>query len=140
MIRLVRRPLIPGEFDAERWLPPAFLAAAVAAWGFFRLGLTTPACLFRKVTGVPCLACGGTRCARSLAGLDLGAAFAYSPLVALVALGAVAWSAWVVVARLRGDALRLRVVTDARGAAQLRWAIGLSLVLHWVWLCRNLPA
>lgn len=140
MIRLVRRPLIPGEFDAERWLPPALLAAALAAWGFFRLGLTTPACLFRKLTGVPCLACGGTRCVRSLAGFDLGAAFGYSPLVALAALGLAGWSLWAIVARLRGDDLRLRLVTDARGALQVRWAVGVALVLHWVWLCRNLPA
>jgi len=140
MIRLVRRPLIPGEFDAERWAPPIVLALAAAAWVFFRLGLTTPGCLFRKVTGAPCLACGGTRCVRSLAGLDIPAAFFYSPLVATLALVAVAWTLWAVVARLRGDPLRVRLVTDDRGAAQLRWLGGLLLVLHWVWLCRNLPA
>lgn len=140
MIRLVRRPLIPGEFDAERWLPPLFLGLAGVAWLFFRLGLTTPGCLFRKLTGVPCLGCGGTRCARSLAGFDLAAAFAYSPLVALAALAAAAWVAWVAVARLRGDPLRLRLVTDARGARQLRWAAGLALLLHWGWLCLRLPA
>lgn len=140
MIRLVRRPLIPGEFDAERWAPPIVLALAAAAWVFFRLGLTTPGCLFRKVTGAPCLACGGTRCVRSLAGLDVPAAFFNSPLVATLALGAVAWTLWAVVARLRGDPLRVRLVTDDRGAAQLRWLGGLLLVLHWVWLYRNLPA
>ena len=140
MIRLVRRPLIPGEFDAERWAPPIVLALAAAAWVFFRLGLTTPGCLFRKVTGAPCLACGGTRSVRSLAGLDIPAAFFYSPLVAALALGVVAWTLWAVVARLRGDPLRVRLVTDDRGAAQLRWLGGLLLVLHWVWLCRNLPA
>lgn len=140
MIRLVRRPLIPGEFDAERWIPPVLLGAGAAAWLFFRLGLTTPACLFRKLTGVPCLACGGTRCVRSLAGLDLGAAFSYSPLVAVAALGLAAWALWSVVARLRGDPLRLRLATDARGAVQLRWAAGLALALHWAWLYRNLPA
>lgn len=140
MIRLVRRPLIPGEFDAERWAPPIFLGLALAAWGFFRLGLTTPGCLFRKITGVPCLACGGTRCVRSLAGLDIPAAFLYSPLVALAALGIAAWCAWALVARLRGDTLRLRLVTDARGSLQLRWAAGLLLALHWIWLYRNLPA
>lgn len=140
MIRLVRRPLIPGEFDAERWIPPVLVVLGLLAWGFFRLGLTTPACLFRSMTGVPCLACGGTRCVRSLAGLDIAAAFAYSPLVAVAALGAVAWSLWAIIARVRGDALRLRLVTDARGSLQLRWAIGVALVLNWIWLCRNLPA
>lgn len=140
MIRLVRRPLIPGEFDAERWAPPIMLALAAAAWAFFKLGLATPSCLFRKVTGAPCLACGGTRCVRSLAGLDIPSAFYYSPLVATLALGTVFWVLWAVVARLRGDVLRLRLVTDARGALQLRWLAGLLLVLHWIWLYRNLPA
>ncbi|MFZ9200810.1 MAG: DUF2752 domain-containing protein [Opitutales bacterium] len=140
MIRLVRRPLIPGEFDAERWIPPVLVGLGLLAWGFFQLGLTTPACLFRSMTGVPCLACGGTRCVRSLAGLDIAAAFAYSPLVAAAALGAVAWSIWATIARVRGDALRLRLVTDARGSLQLRWAIGVALVLNWIWLYQNLPA
>lgn len=140
MIRLVRRPLIPGEFDAERWVPPACLVLGAAAWGFFRLGLSTPGCLFRRLTGVPCLACGGTRCMRSLAGLDLGAALAYSPLLALAVSGLAVWVLWSLVARLRGDPLRVRLVADARGAAQLRWAALLALALHWAWLCRNLPA
>lgn len=140
MIRLVRRPLIPGEFDAERWVPPALIVLGLAAWGFFRLGLTTPACLFRKLTGVPCLGCGGTRCVRSLAGLDIAAAFAYSPLVTMLAVVAFAWAAWSLVARLRGDSLRVRLATDARGARQLRWALGIALLLHWAWLAWKLPA
>lgn len=140
MIRLVRRPLIPGEFDAERWVPGICAAAALAGWGFFKLGLTTPGCLFRKLTGLPCLACGGTRCARSLAGLDLASAFGFSPLVALLFLTLAAWSLWAVLTRLRGDPLRVRLMTDARGAAQLRWAAALALALHWIWLWRNLPA
>lgn len=140
MIQLVRRPLIPGEFDAERWAPPIVLGLAAVAWAFFKLGLTTPGCLFRQITGAPCLACGGTRCVRSLADLDIPGAFYYSPLVATLALGVVIWTLWAVIARLRGDALRLRLVTDARGAAQLRWLGGLLLVLHWVWLYWNLPA
>ncbi len=139
MIRLVRRPLIPGEFDAERWIPPVIVGLGLVAWGFFQLGLTTPACLFRKITGVPCLACGGTRCVRSLAGLDIPAAFAYSPLVAAVAIGMIGWSLWSAVTVIRGDSLRLRVVTDERGARQIRWAIGIALVLNWIWLYRNLP-
>lgn len=140
MIRLVRRPLIPGEFDAERWIPPILVVLGLAAWGFFRLGLTTPACIFRQTTGVPCLACGGTRCVRSLAGFDVTAAFAYSPLIAAIAMAAVVWSLWSVIALLRGDSLRLRLLTDERGARQLRWAVGIALVLNWIWLYRNLPA
>ena len=140
MIRLVRRPLIPGEFDAERWIPFIVLGASTAAWLFFYFGLTTPACLFRKLTGVPCLACGGTRCVRSLAAFDLGSALAFSPLVALIALGVSVWTIWAVVARLRGDPLRLRLVTDGAGRRLLRWVAGFALIVHWAWLYFQLPA
>ncbi|HAZ65992.1 MAG TPA: hypothetical protein DCY41_04455 [Opitutae bacterium] len=139
MIRLVRRPLIPGEFDAERWIPAGVLAAGIAAWSFFYFGLTTPACLFRKLTGVPCLACGGTRCVRSLASFDLLSAFAFSPLVALLALIVCGWATWAVVARLRGDLLRVRLATDDAGRIHLRWLAGLALLAHWAWLYFKLP-
>ena len=140
MIRLVRRPLIPGEFDAERWIPAVVVAASIVAWTFFYFGLTTPACLFRKITGVPCLACGGTRCVRSLASFDLLSAFAFSPIVTLLALSVCAWAAWAVVARLRSDPLRVRLVTDDAGRRHLRWLAGLALLAHWVWLHCKLPA
>ena len=139
MIRLVRRPLIPGEFDAERWLPSIVIGVAALAWTFFYLGLTTPACLFRKLTGVPCLACGGTRCVRSLASFDLMSAFAFSPLVAFLALGVCIWATWALVARFRGDPLRVRLATDDVGRIHLRWIAGLSLLAHWAWLYCKLP-
>jgi hypothetical protein len=139
MIRLVRRPLIPGEFDAERWIPSIVIGVATLAWTFFYLGLTTPACLFRKITGVPCLACGGTRCVRSLASFDFMSAFTFSPLVALLALGVCAWATWAVVARLRGDPLRVRLATDDAGRIHLRWLAGLALLAHWAWLYFKLP-
>jgi hypothetical protein len=139
MIRLVRRPLIPGEFDAERWIPSIVIGVATLAWTFFYLGLTTPACLFRKITGVPCLACGGTRCVRSLASFDFLGAFAFSPLVAFLALAICGWATWAVVARLRGDLLRVRLVTDDAGRIHLRWLAGLALLAHWAWLYFKLP-
>ena len=139
MIRLVRRPLIPGEFDAERWLPPLFLALAGAAWTAFALGWNSPGCLFRRLTELPCLACGGTRCVRSLTQGDVLAALAYNPAVALAATLGLAWTAWSVVARLRGDPLRVRLDWDDAGGRRLRWMLAIGLVLHWVWLAWTLP-
>lgn len=139
MIRLVRRPLIPGEFDAERWLPPLFLGLAAAAWAYLTFVGGTPGCLFRRLTDLPCLACGGTRCVRALTQGEFLAALAYNPAVFATVVLAVAWAGWTLVARLRGDGLRLRLVTDARGDRQVRWGLAFGLVLHWLWLAWTLP-
>ncbi len=139
MIRLVRRPLIPGEFDAERWLPPLFVAGLAAAWAYLTWVGSTPGCLFRRLTDVPCLACGGTRCVRALTQGEILAALAYNPAVFLAGTLATAWTAWSVVARLRGDPLRVRLATDARGERRLRWGLAIALVLHWMWLAWTLP-
>jgi len=140
VVRLVRRPLLPGEFDAERWAPPLLVAGLALAWAVLRSGLSTPACAFRRLTDLPCLACGGTRCVRSVLAGDLAAALAYNPLVALGLAGLTLWSAHAVIARLRGDRLRLRLVTDRAGSRLLRWGLAFGLVLHWMWLAWTLPA
>ena len=139
MIRLVRRPLIPGEFDAERWLPPLFLMAAAGGWAFLAWFGGTPGCLFRRLTDLPCLACGGTRCVRSLASGEIFAALCFNPAVFIGLVLTAVWSAWSVVARLRGDGLRVRLAADARGERQLRWGLAIGLVFHWLWLAWTLP-
>jgi hypothetical protein len=139
MLRLVRRPLIPGEFDAERWLPPLFLAGLAAAWAYLAWFGSTPGCLFRRLTDVPCLACGGTRCLRALTEGELVAALAYNPAIFLGLCVAIPWSLWSLAALLRGDPLRLRLVTDDRGERRLRWGLAIALVLHWMWLAWTLP-
>jgi hypothetical protein len=42
-----------------------------------------PPCIFRLLTGIPCLTCGGTHCAAALSQLDLAAAFLANPLIML---------------------------------------------------------
>lgn len=140
LIRLVRRPLLPGEFDAEKWVPPLLLVAGLAAWAAFRLGLTTPGCGFRELTDFPCLACGGTRSVRALLSGELAAALAFNPLFILALAGLALWAAWSVVARLLGDSLRLRLVTDRAGSRTLRWGLAIGLIIHWMWLAWTLPA
>lgn len=140
LFRLVRRPPLPGEFNAEKWVPPLLLASGIGAWLAFSLGLATPGCGFRRLTDLPCLACGGTRSVRSLLSGDFLAALAFNPLVVLGLSGILLWALWSVLAQLRGDDLRVRLVTDQAGSRLLRWMLAISLVLHWIWLAWTLPA
>jgi hypothetical protein len=139
-IRLVRRPLLPGEFNAEKWVPLTLVASGIAAWVAFHLGLTTPGCGFRRLTDLPCLACGGTRSARALLAADFLSALAFNPLFVLSIGLVVLWSVWSVFDRIRGQYLRLRLVTDPAGSRLLRWGLAISLVFHWIWLAWTLPA
>jgi hypothetical protein len=64
--------------------------------------------MFKVVTGLPCPTCGATRVFGRLAHLDLLGAFAMNPLMALGALGLLAWG------------LVDLVLLPARKAARLR--------------------
>lgn len=44
-------------------------------------GTSTPTCLFRAVSGIPCPTCGSTRCVATLARGDLAGAWLYNPFV-----------------------------------------------------------
>ena len=88
-----------------------------------------------RLTGLPCLGCGGTRCARNLVQLDFGQAFLYHPgfflLVALAAL----WTTYAAVFWLRRDTLRLRLFIEPAYSRRARIAFVAVLVAHWAWQC-----
>lgn len=135
MLRLIRRPAYPGELNHELVWPAAFLGGAVFAWAWFLVGLRLPQCVFMRLTGLPCLGCGGTRCARALVRLDWWQAWLFHPGFTLViALGA-AWTIYSAVFWLRRDALRLRVFVDPARSRHLRLAFVAFLVAHWTWQC-----
>jgi hypothetical protein len=68
----------------------AALALIAASPFAARLAAAMPLCLFKSLTGIPCLSCGAGRAALALARLDLAEALAWNPLAAL------AWMALVV--------------------------------------------
>lgn len=140
MLRLIRRPAFPGELNHELVWPAAFIAGAVFAWGWFLAGLQLPQCVFIRVTGLPCLGCGGTRCARNLVHLDLGQAFLFHPGFFLVVLLGVLWTVYSAAFWIRRDSLRLRLVIDRAYDRRLRIAFVAVLVVHWAWQCYYLTS
>ena len=135
MLRLIRRPAYPGELNHELVWPAAFLGGAVFAWGWFLSGLQLPQCVFMRLTGLPCLGCGGTRCARNLVHLDFGQAFLYHPGFFLVVTLAGLWTIYAAIFWLRRDTLRLRLAIDPAGSRRLRITFVAVLVVHLAWQC-----
>ena len=88
-----------------------------------------------RLTGLPCLGCGGTRCARNLVHLDLGQAFLFHPGFFLVVLLGVLWTVYSAAFWIRRDTLRLRLVVDPAYDRRLRIAFVAVLVVHWAWQC-----
>jgi hypothetical protein len=79
-MQIVRRPLAPGETNHELiWLTVSLGGLALAAT-WLALKLPWPVCVFRAVTGHPCLTCGATRSAIAFFHADFLAAFEWNPL------------------------------------------------------------
>ena len=135
MLRLIRRPAYPGELNHELVWPAAFLGGAVFAWGWFLSGLQLPQCIFMRVTGLPCLGCGGTRCARNLVHLDLEQAFLYHPGFFVIVTLAALWTTYAAVFWFRRDTLRLRLFVEPAHSRRVRIAFFALLVVHWAWQC-----
>ena len=135
MLRLIRRPAYPGELNHELVWPATFVAGAVFAWGWFLSGLQLPQCVFIRLTGLPCLGCGGTRCARNLVHLDFGQAFLFHPGFFLVVLAATLWTVYSAVFWLRRESLWLCFFVEPGQARRARVTFFLLLAVHWAWQC-----
>lgn len=133
----------PRRIWRRIWPPAAACALAALALAGTRLfcgsGLQLPPCRLRAWTGQPCLGCGGTRCALSLAEGDVAAALFFNPIAALAFL---ALPAWLLVAIAEAATGREFVVP----ALQRFWAwrgkipaIVAALVLQWIYLAWCLP-
>jgi len=67
----------------------------VAAWVFSqRTGIAVPLCTLRRVTGLPCPTCGGTRATMSLVQGHLLDAMTLNPGVTILLLLTPLWIAW----------------------------------------------
>ena|SRR5947209_1150018 len=138
-MRMVRRPLAPGENDYELiWLCVTLVSLGIAA-GWLAVGLPWPHCLFLALTGHPCVTCGATRCAMAFFHASFLAAWRWNPLVfvTLCGISAVDGYAFVVlIARGR----RFRLTGFSAGEKNfVRAVIVIGLLANWIYLLSRPP-
>jgi hypothetical protein len=108
----------------------AVAAVAVAVLHLDRLPILV--CVFRAVTGVPCLTCGATRALGELAAGDLSGALAMNPLATLAAFALVPWGLGDLAVMTRGRALSLEIAPPA--ARALRILVVVAVLANWAYL------
>ena len=94
------------------------------------LAASLPECFFRRITGIPCLTCGGTRALLALLAGNLPAALQANPLVTAALVGLVGGG-------LAAGSLALagRGVADPeRLPGWARPAVVFVLAANWLWL------
>lgn len=115
----------------------AILAAcAIVAIGIVALvpldRLPFSLCVFKAVTGVPCLTCGTTRALALLGHLDVAGALAMNPLAAA---GVLVLAPWAMADLALMSGRRALVLELSPAAARVaRIAVVAAAVLNWVWL------
>lgn len=110
----------------------------VTAHFYEKLPAQFPACGFREHTGIPCLACGGTRAMQSLAHGKWREAFMFHPLFSALVLASPLWFALGLNQFLRGDVMPSTEIQNRRlkRGAVLFFAL---LLLNWLYLLFFLP-
>jgi len=136
-MRLGMRRLEPNDLDVELILA---VVGVVLVVGVAVLRLVpekyqpAQSCTFHRITGYPCLTCGGTRTARSLGRLELRRALATNPLVAVWLILALPHALWVLASR----AWRLprpRLFPESRRDRYLMWGgVAAAVLANWVYL------
>jgi len=133
-MRIVRRPLAPGETDHEFvWLCVTLVGLGLAI-GWFALRLPWPHCVFLAITGHPCMTCGATRSAIAFFHLDFWSAWKWNPLVFLFLSGLSIFDAYafaVLIVRAR----RLRIVQFTPPEKIFVRLVAIILLLsNWIYL------
>jgi hypothetical protein len=128
IIRPRRRSTEPAMFFAF------VLGAIVVAMLMGYLGIGFPQCSFKRITGLPCAFCGGTRSLRAIGHFHFAQAFWLNPLVTVSAFVAAVSALFWAVTPQRFD----------QSIAKLKKlplvAIGLALVaLNWIFVLKFLP-
>jgi len=129
------RRLRAGELDHEALWLGVSVSAAAAAWAWTAAGLATPRCAFHAVTGIPCPACGATRCFVQLTHGAWEAALALNPLTFAAFAVVIVFDLYAVgVVVTRGP--RWRGAISPRGLVWMRATLAALVALNWAWLIR----
>lgn len=132
-------PIIRQPPQSRRFSQPAMFflfvlgAIAVAVISGY-LGIGFPQCSFKRMTGLPCAFCGGTRCLRAIGHFHFTDAFWLNPLVAIVTFAAAPSAVFWYIAPRRFD----QVIIAAKKLPLV--PISLALVaLNWLFVLKFLP-
>lgn len=132
-MQVVARRLERREVDYELvWLSASLVSLGMAvAW--FTLGLPWPFCVFHKLTGLPCLTCGMTRCGIEFIHGHFFAALKWNPLVFAFLWGVIAFDLYALAAiALRRP--RLRILFRQAEKKYARGVLVAALALNWFYL------
>jgi len=133
-VRIVRRPLIPGEPDPELIWGAVLLGAFLMGGCWLHFGFPTPLCPLHAMTGIACPTCGMTRAAAALLHGDFVTALAWNPLMTLILWGAtlyVFYAAVVVIRKLP----RFRWASPTpKEARWIRISVILLIAANWGYL------
>ena len=118
--------------------PPGALLACLGSVACFSVGvlhldhLPMSLCVFKAVTGLPCLTCGSTRALGRLFALDPAGALSMNPLVTLCVVALLPWGAADLLLASRGRSLALDLSPGGRTALAVMAAV--ALVANWAYL------
>ena len=107
-----------------------FVCLAIGLLGLDRLPVQL--CVFKALTGRPCLTCGATRALGRLYALDLRGAILMNPLAAAGALALFAWGLTDLALLTQGRSLSVRV--SPKAGRVLRIGAVTLVLLNWAYL------
>ncbi len=118
-------------------LAGAALGYGWVAWNDQAAQATLPdVCLFRRVTGIPCPACGSTHAVVQLFHLHFGDALWWNPLGYVIAAAMIIFPVWILTDLLRGSqSFFVRYQKAEMQIRQPKLAIPLVLLVltEWIW-------
>jgi hypothetical protein len=133
-MQFYRHQLEPGEIDHELvWFAVSLASLALAA-AWFALGLPWPRCVFHKLTGLPCVTCGMTRCAIQFLHGHLLAALQWNPIVFTALCGVIVFDLYAFATlTTRVPRLRISFLTQ-QAKTSVRVSVISAFALNWIYL------
>lgn len=133
-MRVIARPLAPGEIDYEMVVLAGSVVGFVLAASWFALHLPWPICWFHALTGHPCLTCGATRSAVACVHAEFFTALRWNPLVFLIYCGVVMFDAYAAVVVVLTKSHRVRLYLRDAEKRFVRATVVFVLLVNWGYL------